>query len=97
MVVNDFIEGSSDWDHQKVAMFDTELKSNGISTLSDLRRKYSKQYAKVIKRGHVKTIEEYYLLKGVLDSGSLEIAKEEKDKLSEMLVLYENKIANAAL
>jgi hypothetical protein len=92
MVINDFIEMSSDWDAEKITAFDAELKSSGIITLTELRRQYSKQYARVIKRGHIKTIEEYYLLKGVLDGGSLEMTKEEQETLSEILVSYENKI-----
>jgi hypothetical protein len=95
MMINDSIEMSSGWHPEKIAAFDAELKANGISTLTDLRRQYSRQYARVIKRGQIKNLDEYYLLKGVLDGGSLEITLDEQTTLTQMLCIFEDKFAKA--
>lgn len=89
MMINDCVEMASGWGLQKVLAIDAELKSSGIVTLSDLRRKYSRQYATVVKRGHINNDEEYYLIKGVLDGGALEIPNPEKTTLNNILDDYE--------
>lgn len=92
MMINDCIEMSIDWNSEKVRSLDVELKSRGIISLTELRRQYSKQYARVIKRGYINSENEYYLLKGVLDDGaSLDMTGGELDKLMLLIETYENR------
>ncbi|WP_130227850.1 hypothetical protein [Bradyrhizobium sp. Leo121] len=63
--INDCVEGSAHFAPAEVEKFDSELRSRGIVTLSELRRRYSKNYAKIIKRGDIKDETEYYLLRNV--------------------------------
>lgn len=92
MMINDCLEMSSDWRAEKVAPIDSELKVLGIITLTELRHQYSKQYARVIKRGKINSEEEYYLLKGILDGQSLEMTETEEETLNLILTSYEDKI-----
>jgi hypothetical protein len=64
--INDCVERSLHFDHAEVESLDIELQKRGVVTLSELRRRYSKSYAKIMKRGRIKNETEYYLLRNVL-------------------------------
>jgi hypothetical protein len=64
--INDCVEMSLHFDNSEVEKLDSALRTRGIVTLSELRRRYSKNYAKIIKRGQVNNDTEYYLLRNVL-------------------------------
>jgi predicted ATPase len=64
--INDCVEMSLHFDHAEVAKLDSELRSRGIVTLSELRRQYSKSYKKIMKRGQITNEAEYYLVRNVL-------------------------------
>ena len=89
MAINDCVEVSSDWSPEQVAAADKRFLENGALSLSQVRAKYSKRYLQVLRRGHIKSPQEYYLVKGILDGGSLEPGAGEAEKLSAMLVSYE--------
>lgn len=93
MMINDCIEMASGWSLEKISDIDAELKSSGIITLTELRRQYSTQYAKVVKRGCINNEEEYYLLKGVLDGGALEMTTSEQETLTKILDCYERSVS----
>jgi hypothetical protein len=86
--INDCVQMSSHFDHKKVEKLDTELRSRGIVTLSELRRRYSKSYAKIMKRGRIKNETEYYLVRNVLHD-STEKDPEERKLLEELISDYE--------
>jgi hypothetical protein len=77
MAINDIVEMTCRWLPQRVFEVDKELSLVGLPTLSTLRKKYSKVYRKVIKRGQIISEVEYYFLKGIRDSNVAEDAKEE--------------------
>src|SRR5712672_1970776 len=52
--INDCVEMSFHFDHAEVEKLDSELRSRGIITLSELRRRYSKGYAKIVKRAQIR-------------------------------------------
>ena len=64
--INDCVERSFHFDHAEVETLDSELRKRGVITLSELRRRYSKSYAKIMERGQIKNETEYYLLRNVL-------------------------------
>jgi hypothetical protein len=86
--INDCVEMSFHFDHAEVEKLDSELRSRGIVTLSELRRRYSKGYAKIMKRGQIKNETEYYLVRNVLDDPT-EKASEERELLEKMISNYE--------
>lgn len=86
--INDCVEMSAHFAPAEVEKFDTELRSCGIVTLSELRRRYSKNYAKVIKRGHIRDETEYYLLRNVQNDPT-EKTPEELELLEKLISVYE--------
>jgi hypothetical protein len=89
--INDCVEMSFHFDHSKVEKLDSELRRRGIVTLSELRRRYSKDYAKIVKRGQIKSETEYHLVRNVLDDPT-EKAPEERELLEKMLSRLSTKV-----
>jgi hypothetical protein len=85
--INDCVEMSFHFDHAEVEKLDSQLRSRGIVTLSELRRRYSKGYAKIMRRGQIKNETEYYLVRNVLDDPT-EKTPEERELLEKMLSQY---------
>lgn len=92
MAVNDCIEVSADWPPERVAAVDQELLKSGAPSLSMVRAKYSRKYIKILRRGVLKSLEEYYLVKGILDGGGLLPGAVEADQLSAMMASFEASI-----
>jgi hypothetical protein len=88
MAINDIVEKSLHFDPAEVEKFDSELRSRGMITLSELRRRYSKKYAKIMKRGQIKDETEYYLLRNVLDDPT-EKTPQERELLEKLISDYE--------
>ncbi|OKO74252.1 hypothetical protein [Bradyrhizobium sp. NAS96.2] len=86
--INDCVEESWHFDPAKVAALDAELINRGIITLSELRRRYSRGYTKVLKRGRIKNDTEFYLLQNVINDPS-EKTSEERELLAKLLSDYE--------
>jgi hypothetical protein len=86
--INDCVEMSLHFDHAEVEKLDSQLRSRGIVTLSELRRRYSKSYAKIMKRGRIKNETEYYLLRNVLFDPT-EKTSDERKLLEELISDYE--------
>jgi hypothetical protein len=86
--INDCVEMSLHFDHAEVTKPDSQLRSSGIITLSELRRRYSKGYAKILKRGQIKNETEYYLVRNVLHDPT-EKTPQELKLLEELISDYE--------
>ena len=86
--INDCVERSLRFDRVEVERFDAELRARGIVTLSEVRRRYSKAYAKIMKRGSIKNDTEYYLIRNVLDDPT-EKSADERALLAKIAFEYE--------
>jgi hypothetical protein len=86
--INDCVERSFHFDQAEVQSLDSELRKHDIVTLSELRRRYSKSYAKIMKRGQIKNETEYYLVRNVLFDPT-EKTPEERKLLEELISDYE--------
>lgn len=75
MAINDCIEHSSEWSPEVVALADKRFVLNGALSLSEVRGKYSRKYLQVLRRGSIKSLQEYYLVKGIVDGGALSPAR----------------------
>jgi hypothetical protein len=71
MAVNDCVEMSLGWKAERIREVDNELAALGALTLTEARAKFSKRLRRILDRKSIKSIDEYYLLKGVVDGGSL--------------------------
>jgi hypothetical protein len=92
MAINDLVEMSSDWKPDQIATADQKFAQNQLPTLSEIRRRYSRKYLGLLKRGEIKTEQEYYLLKGIADGGSIEAGANEVGQIDVMLAAYERKL-----
>jgi hypothetical protein len=88
MAINDCVEASFHFDHIEVEKLDSELRRLGIVTLSELRMRYSKGYARIKRRGQIKNKTEYYLVRNVLDDPA-EKTSDERQLLEKMISEYE--------
>ncbi len=86
--INDCVERSLRFDRGEVERLDAELRARGIVTLSEVRRRYSKAYAKIMKRGCIKNDTEYYLIRNVLDDPT-EKSADERASLAKIASEYE--------
>jgi hypothetical protein len=86
--VNDCMEMSSHLSREEVENLDSLLRGRGIVTLSEMRRRYSKDYAKIMKRERIKNETEYYLLRNVLNDPT-EKTPEERGLLEKLISDYE--------
>lgn len=96
MAINDCIEDSSEWSPEVVALADKRFLLENAPRLSEIRATYSRMYLKVLKRGSIKSLNEYYLVKGILDGGGVEPGAGEAEKLVAMLTEYENRLPPAS-
>lgn len=87
--INDCIEMSRHMKPDAVKQIDTELRKRGTITLSELRKQYSKEYAKIVKLGKVKNETEYYLVRSMLDDTSERMPNAERELLEKILSAYE--------
>ena len=88
--ISDCMDMSLQFTPMEVAKFDSELRLHDIPSLSELRRRYSRVYARVMKRGRIEEETEYYLLRNVLfDPGAK--AEGEREQLERLIAAFEKK------
>jgi len=95
MAINDIVEFTADWRPEQVAEADAKFASHGTFTLFEIRRRYSRKYLQVLKRGMIRSKVEYYLLKGILDSGSIEPGATETQQIQSLMAAFEAKITQS--
>jgi hypothetical protein len=91
--INDIIEDTIQWAPEAVAEADAKFAAAGTFTLSEVRRRYSKKYLQILKRGEIRSETEYYLLKGIRDGGGMEPGATEGQQIEVILTAFEAKIA----
>ena len=90
MALNDIAEDSANWSPEAVAAADAKFLAAGTFTLSEVRRRYSKKYLQILKRGNILSEKEYYLLKGIRDGGGIESGATESQKIEAMMAAFES-------
>ncbi|MEJ1128410.1 hypothetical protein V9L20_12575 [Variovorax sp. CCNWLW225] len=93
MAVNDVVEMCSDWTPEQLAEADAKFSAAGTFTLSEVRRRYSKKYLQILKRGVIRSETEYYLVKGIIDGSGIEPGATESTQLQAMLNEYETRLS----
>ena len=86
---NDTIEDMSNWSSEAKFTVDDAFKSAGIVTVSEITRRYSASYKRIIKRGVIRNETEYYLIDAVLIDQGNEIADDERAYLQKLIEAYE--------
>jgi hypothetical protein len=67
MAIGDVVEFTSDWPASDVIACDHELSQSGLPTLSEVRARFSKLLQQVIRRGHIKSDDEFYALRNAAE------------------------------
>ena len=93
LAINDTLEDSWDLSPAEVTAIDQNLAGRGIVTLSELRRRYSRQFKSILKRGKIRDETEYHLVAGILASFSADATDDERMTLNEMVEPYEARSA----
>ncbi|MDP1956271.1 MAG: hypothetical protein Q8K71_17550 [Polaromonas sp.] len=92
ITINDMVEDTADWTPEAVAEADAKFASAGTFTLSEVRRRYSKKYLQILKRGVIRSETEYYLVKGIADGGSIEAGATEGQQIEALMAAFEAKV-----
>ena len=85
---NDTIEETSDWSSEAKSMIDEVFKSAGVLTVSEIARRYSAIYKRIVKRCVIKNETEYYLIHAVLIDQGNSIADDERTLLQKLVETY---------
>ncbi len=67
MAINDVVEFASDWPVSEVTACDRELSHLGLPTLSQVRVRFSKLVQRVVRRGQIKSDDEFYALRNAVE------------------------------
>jgi hypothetical protein len=86
---NDTIEDASNWSNEAKSMVDEVFKSAGIVTVSEIARRYSASYKRIVKRGIIKNETEYYLINAVLIDQGNAITDGERALLQNLVETYD--------
>ena len=87
--LNDALEDLAHLDPENLAIVDEALRVGGLITLSELRRRYSSTFRRIIKRGSIKTETEYHVVNGLVVDLASDLAPAEREQLQTMLERYE--------
>lgn len=88
---NDTVEETSHWNSEARAVVDEACRAAGVVTLSEITRRYSASYKRIVKRGFIKNETEYYVVIGILiDQGSA-ISDDERTRLQRLTEAFEQK------
>ena len=96
LAVQDLVESTADWPPEKVAQAEHDFARAGAFGLGELRRRYSRRFVQVMKRGAIRTSLEYYLLKNIVDGSSIEMGASEAESIFAMLAEYERRVTGKA-
>jgi CBS-domain-containing membrane protein len=88
---NDTVEETSHWNLEAKAVVDETCRAAGVVTLSEITRRYSAIYKRIMKRGFIKNETEYDVVNGILvDQGSA-ISDDERTCLQRLTESFEKK------
>ena len=85
---NDTVEMLTDLTPEQIEAIDQALQENNILTLSEVRRRYSAAYRRIVKRGAIKTETEYHLVAGLLADLTAHVSPEERSQLEAMVAAF---------
>jgi len=88
-MANRIIERSFNWTAYKIAEVEAALTENGIIGLSELQKRFSKEYKAIIKRGEISDLTEYYMAKDLVSNTRSVASRREKQRLEDMIAAFE--------
>lgn len=67
MAIGDIVDLTSDWPASNVTACDHELSQSGLPTLAQVRARFSKLVQRVVRRGQIKSDDEFYALRNAVE------------------------------
>jgi hypothetical protein len=67
VAIGDVVEFTSDWTTSDVTACNHELSQSGLPTLLEVRARFSKIVQRVVRRGHIKSEDEFYALRNAVE------------------------------
>ena len=89
--INDIFMITSEITSNEVGRIDKILLENDCITLSELRLRYWNNYKHILENGYIKNETEFYQMNQLISSKESKISEEDRNKLSQMIIAYENK------
>lgn len=74
MAIGDLLEFTNDWPASEVTGCNQELSQSGLPTLSEIRARFSKLVQRVVRRGQIKTDDEFYALRNAVEQQAADTA-----------------------
>lgn len=87
MAIGDVLEITSDWPASDIATCDRELSQLDLPTLSELQARFSKLVQRIVRRGRIKSDEEFYALRNMVEQQGADNAT-----LWSLLSAYESRL-----
>lgn len=89
--VNDTVEDLRRQPFEYVQRLDATLHEHGFITFSEIRRRYSSSYKRILKRGNLKIEAEYYIITGIIADLESGISEGERNLIEQLAMQYEKK------
>jgi len=87
--VNDTIEELAGANREAIELLDRSLTERGLVSFSELRRRHSAQYKRLLKRGIIQNDAEFHMVSAVASDLSANVSDEERGQLQRMIEAYE--------
>lgn len=93
MAVNNCLELSGHWPFAQVVALDAELPTQGILSLSQVRRRVWGRYAAIVKHGKLRSEAEYQVVRAVLADQTLgpTLPPAERERLQTAMLAFEKR------
>lgn len=88
---NDTIEETSNWNSEARAVADDGFRAAGVVTVSEIIRRYSTSYKRILKRGFIKNESEYYVINAILVNQGSAVSDDERARLQRLTEAFEEK------
>lgn len=86
---NDTIEAASSWNKEARAVADAGFSAAGVITVSEVIRRFSASYGRIVKRGYIRSETEYYVINAILVDQSSAISDDDRTCLQRLTEKYE--------
>lgn len=90
-LISDIIEITGDWLPERVAEVDAILREQKVATLSEVRQRHSRKIKRIVTKGRIGNLAEYYECKEVVDCQNPLFSPEDRTVLERALLDFEQK------
>jgi hypothetical protein len=86
---NDTVEDAAHLTAEEITALDDACRANDVLTLSEVRRRFSRQYGSVLKKQRISNDTEYYLVVGIINDLTIRLSNDERSMLEQLAQAYE--------